>query len=154
VVRDLVLNRLSIELDLDFTTDARPDEIESLVAGWADAVWLQGQRFGTVGVKKGDRRLEITTHRAEAYVPESRKPDVVFSDDVVTDLSRRDFTVNAMALALPDVELIDPFGGLDDLGARRLRTPLAPDESFNDDPLRMMRAARFIAGYDVEPDPE
>src|SRR2546430_5595449 len=103
-----------------------------MVAGWADAMWLQGKRFGTVGVKKGDRRMEITTHRAEAYVPDSRKPEVEFSDEISIDLSRRDFTVNAMALAIPDVELIDPFGGLDDLAGHRLRTPLAPDESFSD----------------------
>ena len=111
-------------------------EIEKIVRGWADAVWLQGKRFGTIGLKHQGREIEITTHRAEAYVPDSRKPDVEFSDDVVTDLSRRDFTVNAMALAVPDVELIDPFGGLDDLAARRLRTPIVADESFHDDPLR------------------
>src|SRR5437764_5610785 len=88
IVRDLVLNRVTAELDLDFTTDARPEEIEAMVAGWADAMWLQGKRFGTVGVKKGDRRMEITTHRAEAYVPDSRKPEVEFSDEISIDLSR------------------------------------------------------------------
>jgi len=154
VVRDAVLNRLRDEADLDFTTDARPEEIERLVAGWADAVWLQGKRFGTIGLRKGTRDIEITTHRAEAYDPESRKPEVVFADAVEQDLSRRDFTVNAMALALPTSEMIDPFGGLADLAAGRLRTPLSPEESFSDDPLRMLRAARFIAGYGLVPDPE
>ena len=138
--------------DWDFTTDAGPDEIEALVGGWADAVWTQGKRFGTIGAKKDGRPYEITTHRAEAYHPDSRKPEVAFSDDVTADLSRRDFTVNAMALALPEPELIDPFGGLADLAAKRLRTPLSPEESFTDDPLRMLRAARFIAGYGLVPD--
>ena len=154
VVRDAVLNRLRPDADLDFTTDARPDETEAIGAGWADAVWLQGKRFGTIGLRKGDRVLEITTHRAEAYVPDSRKPDVVFADAIEADLARRDFTVNAMALALPDLELVDPFGGLGDLAAGRLRTPLSPEESFSDDPLRMMRAARFVAGYGLRPEPD
>ena len=161
-VRDAILD-VPIKKDLDFTTDARPDDIEAVVAGWADAVWDQGRRFGTIGIKKGDRTYEITTHRAEAYTADSRKPDVQFADAVEADLSRRDFTVNAMALELlpapgrsgpPDSELIDPFGGLDDLAAYRLRTPLSPVESFTDDPLRMLRAARFISGYHFLPDPE
>ncbi len=138
--------------DLDFTTDARPDAIERLVTGWADAVWTQGKRFGTIGCRRGGRTFEITTHRAEAYRPDSRRPDVVFGDEVEADLSRRDFTINAMALALPELELIDPFGGLADLSARRLRTPLDPEVSFGDDPLRMLRAARFLAKLDLEPD--
>ncbi len=140
--------------DLDFTTDARPDNIEQLVTGWADAVWTQGKRFGTIGCRRGGRTYEITTHRAEAYRPDSRKPEVVFGDDVEADLSRRDFTINAMALRLPELELIDPFDGLADLSARRLRTPLDPEVSFGDDPLRMLRAARFVAKLDLEPDPE
>ena len=152
-VRDLVLGR-ELTRDFDLTTDARPDDIERLVTGWADAVWTTGKRFGTIGAKKDDREYEITTHRAEAYSPDSRKPDVQFSDRVEADLSRRDFTVNAMALSLPEPELIDPFGGTVDLAAKRLRTPLSPDESFSDDPLRMLRAARFLAGYDLEPDPD
>ncbi|HUZ18971.1 MAG TPA: CCA tRNA nucleotidyltransferase [Acidimicrobiales bacterium] len=158
-VRDAIAGRpgggaaFGPDADVDFTTDARPDEIEALVAGWADAVWLQGKRFGTIGCLHGGRRYEITTHRAEAYDPSSRKPEVVFGDDIEGDLSRRDFTVNAMALRLPDLELVDPFDGLGDLAARRLRTPLDPEESFSDDPLRMLRAARFLAGYDLEPDP-
>ncbi len=139
--------------DLDFTTDARPDDIEALVSGWADAVWTQGKRFGTIGCRHAGRQYEITTHRAEAYAPDSRKPEVAFGDSIEDDLSRRDFTVNAMALRLPDLELIDPFGGLADLAARRLRTPLDPEVSFADDPLRMLRAARFVAKLDLEPDP-
>jgi poly(A) polymerase len=138
--------------DIDLTTDARPDEIEALVRGWADSIWLQGKRFGTIGVAKRGRRFEITTHRAEAYESDSRKPEVRFDDDIETDLSRRDFTVNAMALRLPDCVLVDPFDGIGDLAAGRLRTPLDPDISFGDDPLRMLRAARFVASLQLEPD--
>jgi poly(A) polymerase len=143
-----------LDHDLDFTTDARPDDIEAIVSGWADAVWTQGKRFGTIGSKRGELTYEITTHRAEAYHPDSRKPEVAFGDKVEDDLSRRDFTVNAMALRLPEMELIDPFNGLTDLAARRLRTPLDPEVSFADDPLRMLRAARFIARLGLEPTPE
>ena len=140
--------------DLDFTTDARPDDIESVLRGWADAVWTQGKRFGTIACLRGDQKYEITTHRAEAYHPDSRKPDVAFGDRIEDDLARRDFTVNAMALRLPELELIDPFGGLRDLAERRLRTPLDPEVSFADDPLRMLRAARFMARLDLEPTDE
>jgi poly(A) polymerase len=153
IVRDLVVGRLREGADLDLTTDARPTQTEALLSGWADAVWTQGQAFGTVGARKGDVVFEITTHRAEAYREDSRKPHVVYADDVVEDLSRRDFTVNAMALRLPDVELINPYGGVADLAAGVLRTPLAPEVSFSDDPLRMIRAARFVAGYGLTPDP-
>jgi poly(A) polymerase len=139
--------------DLDLTTDARPDETQRLVRGWADDVWTQGERFGTIGARKDGQVYEITTHRAEVYVPESRKPDVTFGDDITVDLSRRDFTINALALRLPDMELIDPFDGLGDLAAGRLRTPLDPEVSFGDDPLRMLRAARFAARFSLEPDP-
>ena len=153
-VRDAILGRPLDTGDLDFTTDARPDEIEAVLTGWADAIWDQGRRFGTIGAARGARRYEITTHRAEAYSPDSRKPEVAFADAVEADLSRRDFTVNAMALSLPDAELIDPFGGVSDLASTRLRTPLAPEESFTDDPLRMLRAARFLAGYGLVPEPD
>lgn len=141
------------DVDIDLTTDASPDEIEAIVHPVADALWTQGKRFGTVGLVHAGHRLEITTHRADAYQPDSRKPEVKFGDDVEIDLSRRDFTVNAVALRLPDLELMDPFDGIGDLAAKRLRTPLDPEISFSDDPLRMLRAARFIAGYDLEPDP-
>jgi poly(A) polymerase len=140
--------------DLDFTTDARPDEIERVVAGWADAVWTQGKRFGTIACLHAGTRYEITTHRAEAYDPSSRKPEVAFGDRVEDDLARRDFTVNAMALRLPDLELVDPYGGLADLAAHRLATPLDPTVAFDDDPLRMLRAARFTAKLGFQPTPE
>jgi poly(A) polymerase len=152
IVRDLVLGRMRPGADLDLTTDARPDEILALLDGWADSTWTQGKAFGTIGARKGDTTFEITTHRAEAYREDSRKPHVVFADEVADDLSRRDFTVNAMALRLPDAELIDPFGGVTDLAADVLRTPLGPEVSFSDDPLRMMRAARFVAGFGLRPD--
>jgi poly(A) polymerase len=143
----------SLESDIDLSTDAVPDETEKIVGGWADALWLQGKRWGTIGARKAGRTIEITTHRAEAYRPDSRKPDVVFGDSIEVDLSRRDFTVNAMALQLGrHLELIDPYGGLADLAAARLRTPLDPEVSFSDDPLRMLRAARFIAGLGLQPD--
>jgi poly(A) polymerase len=138
--------------DIDLTTDAKPDQIEALVTGWADAVWDQGRRFGTIGCLYRGRRYEITTHRAEAYREDSRKPDVEFGTDIELDLSRRDFTVNAMALRLREMNLVDPFDGIGDLAARRLRTPLSPEVSFGDDPLRMLRAARFAARYALTPD--
>jgi poly(A) polymerase len=150
-VRDLLLDRIA-DADYDLTTDAHPDETKRVVSGWADAIWTQGERFGTIGARRHGRSYEITTHRAEAYDPDSRKPSVVFGDSVETDLSRRDFTVNAMAIELgAEPSLIDPHGGAADLMAQRLRTPLAPEESFSDDPLRMLRAARFAAGYGLEP---
>ena len=153
IVRDLLAGRSIERPDIDLTTDARPGETKRLLEGWADAIWTQGERFGTIGAKRGSRTFEITTHRAEAYEPSSRKPSVEFAEAIETDLSRRDFTVNAMALTLPEPTLIDPFEGRNDLLVdRRLRTPLAPEESFTDDPLRMLRAARFIAGYGLTPD--
>jgi len=137
--------------DLDFTTNARPDDIEAVLSGWADAIWTQGKRFGTIACLHQGQKYEITTHRAEAYHADSRKPEVAFGDSIEDDLGRRDFTINAMALRLPDLELIDPFDGLADLAVRRLRTPLDPETSFADDPLRMLRAARFIAKLQLEP---
>ena len=149
-VRDGLLGR--DHSDIDITTDARPDVVERLVRGWADAVWTQGARFGTVGTKRHGVTIEITTFRAEVYRPESRKPEVAYADDIETDLSRRDFTINAMALRLPDGVLVDPYGGAVDLINQRLRTPLSPEVSFLDDPLRMLRAARFIATFGLVPD--
>jgi poly(A) polymerase len=154
IVRDLIARRQRGAPDIDLTTDATPEEIERLLAGRTDSVWKQGARFGTIGCRIGRRVFEITTHRSEAYLSESRKPIVTFSRRVEDDLSRRDFTVNAMALSLPDGKLIDPFGGRDDLESHVLRTPLAPAVSLSDDPLRMLRAARFVAGYALAPDAE
>ena len=155
-VRDAFLDRdlSGPEVDIDLATDARPDAVEQVVRGWADHVWLQGKRFGTIGCQKAGRRFEITTFRAEVYRPESRKPEVAYSDDIETDLSRRDFTVNAMALALPEPDFVDPFGGAADLAAKVLRTPLEPEISFVDDPLRVLRAARFVSGIGLAPVPE
>lgn len=154
-VRDLLLGVESSHVDFDATTTARPDEIKKIVAPLADALWTQGERFGTIGLKMGERTYEITTHRAEAYSPDSRKPDVQFSTDIEADLSRRDFTINALALEITSDSptLVDPFGGVADLMTRNLRTPLSAEESFNDDPLRMLRAARFISQLEVTPDP-
>jgi poly(A) polymerase len=151
-VRDALLDRP--HTDVDLATDARPEAVEQLVRGWADHVWLQGARFGTVGCERDGVPMEITTFRADVYRPESRKPEVAYADDVETDLSRRDFTINAMALRLPDPALVDPYGGAVDLMAKRLRTPLSPEVSFLDDPLRMLRAARFIAAFELVPDEE
>lgn len=153
VVRDALLDRLNDTNDLDLTTDATPDQTKAAVRGWADSVWDQGARFGTIGFEKDGVRFEVTTHRAEAYPPDSRKPDVEFAEEVDADLWRRDFTVNALALSLPYLKLHDPTGGAADLASKILRTPLSPEESFGDDPLRMLRAARFIAGYDLVPEP-
>jgi poly(A) polymerase len=146
-VRDALLGRLGDDLDL--TTDARPEQVLALVSGWAETTWETGIAFGTVGVRKRGFRLEVTTYRAEAYRSESRNPEVQYGDDLVADLVRRDFTVNAMAVALPDWKapdaFVDPHGGLDDLAAGVLSTPGPPEVSFDDDPLRMLRAARFAS---------
>lgn len=147
IVRDMLLGAPIESLDFDLTTEARPDEIRALVGGLAESVWDQGEKFGTIGCKIGGRPYEITTHRAESYNDASRKPEVVFGDDIETDLSRRDFTVNAMAIDLADGRLIDPFDGQRALEDRVLTTPIEPDVSFTDDPLRILRAARFIARY-------
>ena len=153
-VRDLLISDDRDDYDFDATTTARPDEIKACLNGWADAIWTQGERFGTIGAKKDGRIYEITTHRAEAYTDDSRKPHVDFADEIETDLSRRDFTINSMALELTSStpNLVDPFGGAVDLVTRTLRTPLSPEVSFSDDPLRMLRAARFIARYQLQPD--
>lgn len=151
-VRDALLGRLGN--DLDFTTDARPEDVLTLVRPWADAVWEVGIAFGTVGIKKSDFVLEVTTYRSEIYDRTSRKPEVSYGETIEEDLVRRDFTVNAMAVALPDKTFVDPYGGREDLTARRLRTPGTPQDSFSDDPLRMMRAARFAAQLDFEVAPE
>ncbi len=154
IVRDAMLGLpLDTAFDLDLTTDAQPTAVKSILDGWADTLWTQGERFGTIGARMGDRRVEITTHRTERYLPDSRKPEVVFADAIEADLSRRDFTINAMAVELPDGELVDPFGGADDLRVGRLRTPLDPEETFSDDPLRMLRAARFLAQFELSAEP-
>ncbi|WP_395691198.1 CCA tRNA nucleotidyltransferase [Nocardioides sp.] len=151
-VRDAMLGRQ--HNDLDLTTSARPEETERLLAGWADATWDMGRAFGTIGCRRGPWQVEITTYRSEAYDPDSRKPAVDFGDSLPGDLGRRDFTVNAMAVRLPGRELEDPYGGVVDLAHRLLRTPGRPEDSFSDDPLRMMRAARFAAqlGFTVAPE--
>jgi poly(A) polymerase len=165
-VRDLLVGAVKDDFDIDLTTDARPAEIKRCLDGWADSLWTQGERFGTIGARResgaassatAPRTYEITTFRAEAYADDSRKPHVTFADHIDADLSRRDFTVNAMALELTGgatPTLVDPFGGAVDLAARALRTPLGPEVSFSDDPLRMLRAARFIAGYGLQPGSE
>ncbi len=142
-VRDAALGRPGSDLDL--TTDARPDRIKALVAPHAEALWETGIRFGTVGLQRAGYQVEITTYRAESYDLESRKPEVAFGDELAEDLRRRDFTVNSMAVELPAGGLLDPHGGMADLVAGLLRTPGAPEESFGDDPLRMLRAARFVS---------
>ncbi|WP_405584129.1 CCA tRNA nucleotidyltransferase [Streptomyces sp. NBC_01190] len=165
-VRDTLLGRLGH--DLDFTTDARPEQVLKILRPWADAVWEVGIAFGTVGARKdvpatpagpgGEAarsfQVEVTTYRSEAYDRASRKPEVSYGDTLEEDLVRRDFTVNAMAVALPGNDFVDPYGGLDDLAARTLRTPGTPEASFSDDPLRMLRAARFAAQLDFEVAPE
>jgi poly(A) polymerase len=150
-VRDALLGRLGH--DLDFTTSARPERTAKLLRGWAEAVWDVGAAFGTIGARKAGFQLEITTWRSDAYDRASRKPEVAYGDSLAADLARRDFTVNAMAVELPGTTFVDPYGGLADLARRVLRTPLAPEVSFSDDPLRMLRAARFAAqlGFAVDP---
>lgn len=151
-VRDLLLGNLPS--DLDFTTSARPDEIKSIAGKWADAIFGVGEAFGTVGLRRGDHTYEITTFRSEVYRPESRKPEVTFSDDVETDLSRRDFTINAMALRVPEAQVVDPYDGLSDLAAGVLKTPIGSEASFGDDPLRMLRLFRFVSTLGLDPDQE
>lgn len=151
-VRDAMLGRPVN--DLDFTTSARPEQIEQVVAPIADALWDVGRAFGTIAARVAGQHVEITTYRADAYDPDSRKPIVAFGDSLAEDLVRRDFTINALALRLPEMKLEDVSTGVDDLLASRIRTPASPEVSFGDDPLRMLRAARFAAqlGFDVDPD--
>lgn len=151
-VRDALLGRLGNDLDL--ATNAGPDRTLQVVTDWADTVWTIGIDFGTVGLRKHGRDLEITTYRSESYDPKSRKPQVAYGDSLDEDLLRRDFTINAMAAKLPAAEFVDPYHGLSDLATGVLRTPGAPEDSFDDDPLRMMRAARFVAqlGFSVAPE--
>jgi poly(A) polymerase len=151
-VRDAFLGRTPT--DLDFATSARPDDIEAVLTTWGSATWDMGRRFGTIGARRGERVVEVTTYRADAYDGATRKPVVAFGSSLHDDLVRRDFTVNAMALRFPDLEFVDPYGGLSDLDAGILRTPSPPEVSFGDDPLRMMRAARFVAQLGLVPTTE
>jgi poly(A) polymerase len=151
VVRDAIAGRAHD--DRDFAPDAAPHQTTQVLRGWADRQYLVGVRFGTVGAMKGGRRLEITTFREEVYAQEHRKPAVTFAKDIRTDLSRRDFTINAMAVRLPDGAFVDPFGGVKHLASKVLDTPLEPEVAFSDDPLRMLRAARFVSQLEVEPAP-
>ena len=146
-VRDAILGRLGN--DLDFTTNAKPEAALAILKGWAESVWEIGIRFGTVGAMKDGYQIEITTYRAESYEADSRKPTVQFGETLADDLVRRDFTVNAMAVKLPEVEFVDLHGGIADLAAGLLRTPGRPEDSFADDPLRMMRAARFASQLEM-----
>ena len=150
-VRDVFLARPSEDLDL--TTDAPPERVMEITDGWADRVWPIGLEFGTVGLRKAGYKLEVTTYRSECYGPKSRKPAVRYGTSLDEDLGRRDFTINAMAARLPGHQFVDPFGGLRDLKAGVLRTPGSPENSFFDDSLRMLRAARFVAqlGFSVTP---
>ncbi|MFI5841059.1 CCA tRNA nucleotidyltransferase [Catenuloplanes sp. NPDC051500] len=150
-VRDALLGRLGD--DLDFCTDAQPDQTLALLKGWAEAIWETGREFGTIGAMRGGLRLEITTFRAEAYDGVSRNPVVRYGTSLADDLVRRDFTINAMAVSLPGHVFTDPYGGLQDLAAQVIRTPGTPEQSFGDDPLRMLRAARFVAKLRFTPDP-
>lgn len=150
-VRDALLDRSDAEADLDFTTDATPPRIKDLIEGLG-SVFTMGEDYGTIGLNADGRTYEITTFRSDVYRTESRKPIVEFGDSVVDDLERRDFTINAMALELPSLELIDPFDGRIDLVRRILRTPADPHRAFSDDPLRMLRLYRFVAQLGFEPD--
>jgi poly(A) polymerase len=149
-VRDTLLGK-PVD-DLDFATPAQPDQTERVLSGWAEQVWLTGVRYGTVSARKDGFKLEITTFRTDAYQAGSRRPQVTYTRDIATDLSRRDFTVNAMAVRVPEHRFVDPFGGLRDLRDRVLRPPVSPEISFGDDPLRMVRLARFAAVLEAEAD--
>jgi poly(A) polymerase len=148
-VRDFLLGRAAH--DVDIATDAKPTQVLQILRGWADELWLQGVRFGTVGARIGETRFEITTYREEWYPEDSRKPEVHFAPDIASDLSRRDFTVNAIAVRIPAGDVFDPTGGIQDLRRKMLRTPASPEQAFTDDPLRMLRACRFasVLGFEV-----
>ncbi len=150
-VRDLLLGRVRADAELDMATDAAPMDTTRILRGWADRQYLVGVRYGTVGARRGDTVFEITTFREEVYHEEDRKPSVAFALDLETDLSRRDFTINAMAIGLPEGGFVDPFGGVRALAGKRLDTPLEPETAFSDDPLRMLRAARFVSQLEVTP---
>ena len=150
-VRDLVLGRDGSGSDLDFCTDAAPHETTRVLRGWAERRYLVGVKFGTVGALKSGKKLEVTTFREDVYAHADRKPVVTFAKDIETDLSRRDFTINAMAVRVIDGAFLDPFGGVRHLATRTLDTPREPEVAFSDDPLRMLRAARFVAQLGVEP---
>lgn len=151
-VRDLLLHRESN--DLDFTTNAHPDVVLGLISQWADATWEAGIRFGTVGARKNGQNIEITTYRTESYSEDTRKPEVKYGKTLAEDVERRDFTINSMAIRVPDIEFVDLCSGVSDLATGIIRTPATPEESFSDDPLRMLRAARFAAqlGFEVAPE--
>ena len=155
LVRDALLGRdRRSAFDIDLATSARPEQVLELVTPWADAVWDVGREFGTIACRTRGQHFEITTFRSDTYASPSRKPNVAFAGSIEDDLVRRDLTVNALALRLPGLELVDPTGGVSDLAQRVLRTPLAPETTFGDDPLRMLRVARFVAqlpGFGVEP---
>ena len=151
-VRDAILGRQT--LDLDFTTSASAEEILKVIKPLATATWDVGREFGTIAAEISGQRVEITSYRADSYDKDSRKPTVEFGDNLEDDLVRRDFTVNAMALRLPERTFVDPHEGLKDLRLKTLRTPSKPEISFSDDPLRMMRAARFASQLGFELDPE
>ena len=152
-VRDAILGRLGN--DLDFTTDAKPAQTKKILESWADSVWEIGAEFGTIAARKGEIEVEITTYRSESYDPNSRKPDVQFGESIEADLKRRDFTINAMALELTTepATFIDLFNGITDLQNKLIKTPGKPEDSFSDDPLRMMRAARFMSQLNFAVDP-
>jgi poly(A) polymerase len=157
-VRDAILNRFNSvkQMDLDFTTNAKPAETKEILTKWADSIWETGARFGTIAANKNGINIEITTYRSESYKPDSRNPQVNFGEEISVDLKRRDFTINAMALELttPTPEFIDLYEGLIDLENRLIKTPTSATESFDDDPLRMLRAARFASqlGFSVTPE--
>ena len=150
-VRDAFLERPLV--DFDFATSADPDRVTQLLKPWADVIYDVGARFGTVAARKDGVTVEVTTYRSEVYRDDSRKPHVTYSDEIATDLGRRDFTINSIALSLPSLEAVDPYGGLADIATGTLKTPLSPEISFGDDPLRMLRLFRFQATLGFTPDP-